>query len=29
MCLLQLQFHPRHFQWGSGQACGMLAVDRD
>jgi hypothetical protein len=29
MCLLQLHLHPRHFQWGSGHGCGMLAVDWD
>jgi hypothetical protein len=29
MCLLQLHLYPRHFQWGSGQGCGMLAVDWD
>jgi hypothetical protein len=29
MCLLQLHLHPRHFQGGSGQGCGMLAVDWD
>jgi hypothetical protein len=29
MCLLQLHLHPRHFQWGSGQGCGMLSVDLD